>query len=268
MAAAGFVAGGINGIAGGGSLVSFPILLAVGQPALTANVTSTVGIWPGYLGGVVGFRTEVADQSDRIRSLLAVTLGGGVAGSVLLLTTPAGSFEAATPFLILIACGLFAAQPALARRVAARAAAAEEVAEAAAEAGPAGAPEVAANGRRRPPVRRLPVQAGTFVSAVYGAYFGAGLGIVLLAVLGILLPDRLVRTNGLRGVLSLLINTVAALIFMVRAPVAWGAAGLLAGASLVGGYAGARVARRVPAMLLRGFVVAVGLVAALRLLLS
>jgi uncharacterized membrane protein YfcA len=249
VAVAGFLAGGINGMAGGGSLVSFPTLLAVGQPALTANVTSTVGIWPGYLGGVLGFRKEVADQSDRIRSLLPATLVGAVGGSVLLLTTPAGAFEALTPYLILVACGLFALQPALAARVAARAEAAEAEAEGAAD-------------------RGVTVQLATFVSAVYGAYFGAGLGIVLLAVLGIMLPDKLVRTNGLRGVLSLLTNTVAALIFLVRAPVAWGAAGLLAGASLVGGYAGARFSRRIPAPALRAFVISVGVVAAVRLLVS
>ena len=263
VAGAGFLAGGINGIAGGGSLVSFPSLLAVGQPALTANVTSTVGIWPGYLGGVLGFRREIADQGDRVRSLLPAALLGAAAGAGLLLTTSPTAFEALTPYLILLASALFAAQPVLGRRVAARAEADEaEVAEAAkADESVETAPS------RRPAHRRIAAQASTFLSAVYGAYFGAGLGVVLLAVLGILLPDRLVRTNGLRGVFSLVINTVAAAIFVVRAPVAWGAAGLLAGGSLVGGYAGARVARRVPAPLLRAFVIVVGLVAAGRLLL-
>lgn len=251
VAAAGLAAGGINGIAGGGSLVSFPALLAVGQPALAANVTSTVGIWPGYLGGVFGFRSEVADQGDRIRSLLPATLVGAVAGAVLLLTTSADAFEALTPFLILAACALFAAQPLLTTRVTTRAAVATSSPEA---------------GRRHD--RRLAAQAGTLVSAVYGAYFGAGLGIVLLAVLGTLLPDRLTRTNGLRGLLALVINTVAALIFVARAPIAWGAAGLLAASSLVGGYAGARFSRRIPAPVLRGFVIAVGLISAARLLLT
>ena len=260
VAAAGFVAGGINGVAGGGSLVSFPALLAVGQPALTANVTSTVGIWPGYLGGVVGFRREIGDQAERVRVLLPATLVGAVAGAVLLLTTPSGAFEALTPFLILAACGLFAAQPVLSARVAARAAAEDEAAGQV----EAGDEKPAA----RPRDRRVAAQGGTFLSAVYGAYFGAGLGVVLLAVLGILLPDRLVRTNGLRGLLSLVTNSVAAVLFMVLAPVEWGAAGLLAGSSLAGGYAGARFSRRLPAPVLRLFVVAVGLVAAGRLLLS
>lgn len=253
VAAAGFAAGGINGIAGGGSLVSFPALLAAGQPALAANVTSTVGIWPGYLGGVLGFRAEIADQAGRIRSLLPVTLAGAGAGAVLLLTTSPAAFEAITPFLILAACALFAVQPVLGRRVAARAGV-EGV-----------APEEGPPGR---PAHRRAAQAGTFVSAVYGAYFGAGLGIVLLAVLGTLIPDRLVRTNGLRGVLSLVINTVAALIFLVGAPVAWEAAGLLAASSLAGGYAGARFSRRVPPVVVRAFVITVGLVAAGRLLLA
>ena len=252
VAAAGFLAGGINGIAGGGSLVSFPALLAVGQPPLAANVTSTVGIWPGYLGGVLGFRREIGDQAQRVRALLPATLVGAAAGSVLLLTTPSTAFEALTPFLILAACLLFALQPVLAARVAARAAAEDEHED-----------EAPARSRDR----RAAAQAGTFASAVYGAYFGAGLGVVLLAVLGILLPDRLVRTNGLRGLLSLITNTVAAVFFIALAPVEWEPAGLLAAGSLIGGYTGARFSRRLPAPLLRTFVIAVGVVAAGRLLL-
>jgi len=245
LAVAGFAAGGVNGMAGGGSLVSFPALLAVGQPALAANVTSAVGIWPGYLGGVLGFRSEVSSQTDRVRSLLPATLAGGVAGAVLLLTTPSAAFTALAPFLILGACGLFAAQPALAARLEAQ----------------AGHTEGESGGRPR-----AAAQVFTFLAAVYGAYFGAGLGVVLLAVLGILLPDRLARTNGLRGVLSLVTNTVAALIFIAVAPVAWEAVACMAGASLVGGYTGARVSRRIPTALLRGLVITTGLVAAGRLL--
>ncbi|MEO7519688.1 MAG: sulfite exporter TauE/SafE family protein [Acidimicrobiales bacterium] len=251
VAAAGFVAGGINGIAGGGSLVSFPALLAVGLPALAANVTSTVGIWPGYLGGVVGFRSEVADQGDRIRSLLPTTLGGAAVGAALLLTTPAGAFAALAPFLVLLACGLFAAQPLLTRRM---------------------APPPADDGTQPPAPpsrgRRQLVLAASFASAVYGAYFGAGLGVMLLAVLGTLVPDDLVRTSSLRGALSLIINTVAAGLFLVAAPVAWAPAGLLAGGALIGGFAGARLARRVPALVLRAVVITIGVLGALRLLLG
>jgi len=245
LAAAGLAAGAINGIAGGGSLVSFPALLAVGQPALAANVTSTVGIWPGYLGGVLGFRTEIADQSGRIGSLLPATLAGAVAGAVILLTTPPAAFAALAPFLVLGATALFAAQPWLAARVTAR----------------AGATRTGPGDRTR-----LTVHVGAFLSATYGSYFGAGLGVVLLAVLGILLPDRLARTNGLRGALVLVTNTLAALVFSLVAPVAWGAAAWLAAGSLVGGYAGARFSRRLPAPVVRGIVIAVGLVAGTRLL--
>ncbi len=257
VVAAGFVAGGINGIAGGGSLVSFPALLALGQPALTANVTSTVGIWPGYLGGVIGFRAEVRDQGRRVRSLLPATLAGSGLGAVLLLTTPSDAFEALAPFLILGACVLFGVQPLLAGRVG------EDPtgpAPAATEATEATEPE--------PPRPGMVVQGATFLSSIYGGYFGAGLGVLLLAVFGTLLPDRLVRTTGLRTVLSLVTNTLAAGLFLVVAPVAWGAAGLLAGGALVGGFVGARVARRIPGALLRTVVITIGVVGAARLLLT
>lgn len=247
---AGLVAGGINGVVGGGSLVSFPVLLAVGQPALAANVTSTVGIWPGYLGGLAGSRTETRDQAGRLRSLAPATLAGAAAGAVLLLTTSPGSFEAVTPYLILAATALFAAQPRLTRWVVAR------------------GQNPATTAQSRPYERRPAAQLATFFAAVYGAYFGAGLGIVLLAVLGILIPDRLVRTNGLRTVLSLAINTVAAAIFLARAPVVWSAVGLLGVGSLVGGFAGARLARWLPAPVLRASVVIIGLTATGRLLLG
>lgn len=252
---AGFVAGGINGIAGGGSLVSFPALIALGQPALAANVTSTVGIWPGYLGGVVGFRAEVADQRGRIRWLLPATLAGAVVGAVLLLTTPPDAFEAIAPLLILVACAIFAVQPLVARRVA----------EAVGHPGPG---DTAADQELDRPKAGAPVLGAAFLSAVYGGYFGAGLGVLLLAVLGTLLPDHLVRTSSLRGVLSLAINTVAAALFALVAPVAWGSAGLLACGALLGGFLGARVARSIPGALLRAVVIAIGVAGAVRLLLA
>jgi uncharacterized membrane protein YfcA len=245
IAFAGFGAGLVNGIAGGGSLVSFPALIAVGHSALVANVTSSVGIWTGYLGGVAGVRPELTSQAGRVRALAPVAIAGGLVGAGLLLVTPSDVFRDLAPILILLACALFALQPALAARLR----------------------------RRRPP--RAPDQAmapaavaGTLVAAVYGGYFGAGLGVILLAVLGLGLDDELVRINGLRGVLSLLVNTIAVLVFAVRADVAWGAAGILAGAALVGGYAGARLSRRLPTPVLRAFVITFGVIAALRLLTS
>jgi uncharacterized protein len=243
LALAGLGAGLVNGAAGGGTLLSFPALLAVGYPALTANVTSTVGIWTGYLGGTAGFRQEVVSQKARVRALAATVVTGALAGGVLLLTTPSRDFRAVAPYLLLVACALFAAQPLVRSRLAARH-------EQSRTAGPHG----------------LLLQAGTFLAAVYGAYFGAGLGVVLLAVLGTALPDDLVRVNGLRSVLALVVNTVAVIVFVAHAHVAWGAAGLMTGAALVGGYVGSRLARAVPTALLRVVVIALGLATAITLL--
>ncbi len=248
LALAGFAAGTINGAAGGGSLVSFPVLLAVGYGSITANVTSTVGIFTGYVGGVAGYRQELAGQRSRVRALLPVTVVGAVGGAALLLATPDGAFDALVPWLILGACALFAAQPVLARRVAAR----RQGQPAPADPGAVGAG----------------VRVATLLAAAYGAYFGAGLGVILLAVLGIGIEDALIRLNGLRGVLALVANLVALLTFVVVAPVAWSAAGILAVGALVGGWLGARGARRLPPTVLRGLVIVFGVVSAVRILLG
>lgn len=240
LSAAGLVAGLVNGVAGGGSLVSFPALLAAGYPALGANVTSTVAIWPGYLGGTAGFRREVRAQQDRIRQIGLTTLVGAGCGAALLLTTPSGFFRQVAPFLILAACGLFAFQPILARRLRER----------------------GGEDGTHPAL----LHAGTFCSALYGSYFGAGLGVLLLGVLGLALPDRLLRLNGLRSVMSLGINSVAVVIFALAAPVAWTAVALMAVASLVGGFVGANLARYLPAGILKLVVIGLGLATAARLL--
>jgi uncharacterized membrane protein YfcA len=238
VALAGLGAGFVNGVAGGGTLVSFPVLLALGVPALQANVTSTIGIFPGYLGGVAGFRREVVAQKDRLRSLAPVAIAGGITGAVLLLVTPSNAFRSAAPYLILVSCGLFAAQPLLAKHF-------ERV-------------------ERRG--RLLLALGGLLVACVYGAYFGAGLGVLLLAVLGIAIPDSLSRTSGLRSVLSLIVNLIAAVVFAFAAHVLWVDAGILAGSSVVGGYCGARFARWIPRGPLRVLIILIGLAAAIRLL--
>ena len=238
LAMAGLGAGVVNGAAGGGTLLSFPALLAVGYPALTANVTSTVGIWTGYLGGAAGFRKEIGAQQRRLAALTPTVVVGAVAGGVLLLTTPSNDFSAIAPYLLLFSCLLFAVQPLVRSWLAKR-------------------------GEPRP--HTLFMHAGLFVAAIYGAYFGAGLGVVMLAVLGTALPEPLVRVNGLRSVLSLLVNTVAVVIFVARAHIAWSAAGLMAGCALVGGYAGSRLARRIPTVVLRSVIITLGLVTAVRL---
>ena len=235
---AGLGAGAVNGIAGGGTLVSFPVLLAVGIPAIRANVTSTVGIWPGYLGSTAGFRNEIKGQVDRLRELAPVALVGAVAGSVLLLETPSSAFSRVAPYLIIVSCLLFAAQPFLA----------EHLGEGSA--------------RRRTVV----AHGGTLVACTYGAYFGAGLGVLLLAVLGIAVPDTLVKLSGLRSTISLGVNVIAAVIFSIAAHVEWADAGVLAAGCLIGGYIGARVALRVPKGPLRVLIILIGLGAAARLI--
>ena len=241
LAVAGVAAGAVNAVAGGGSLISFPALLAVGFPSVTANVTNTVALFPGYFGSVLGGRQELVGQAPRVRSLAVVSVVGAIGGAVLLLTTPGEVFRAVVPFLILLACALLLAQPRLARVVQSRGS------EGAAEHG-------------------LVLQVTVLLAAVYGAYFGAGLGVLLLGLLGVFLVETLQRVNALKNVLSLVINTVALLAFGLFGPVAWDAALVVAIASLVGGYLGARVARRIPAKVLRTLVVVYGVVVAVALL--
>src|SRR6202789_2492609 len=237
----GLGAGIINGVAGGGSLISFPLLLALGYPALTANITNTVGIWPGYAGGAAGFRKEIDDQRNRLIRLTPVALLGGIAGAILLLTTSSATFKHLAPWLVLAASILLRAQPLLRRALA---------------------------GSSHAPPRTRPVllAGGTFAASIYGGYFGAGLGVMLLAILGLALPDSITRTSGLRTALSILINGVAALVFVIHGGLAWRAVGLLAAGSLVGGWIGARIALSIPATALRIVVVAVGLATVVKLL--
>jgi uncharacterized protein len=238
LLAAGGAAGAVNTVAGGGSLVSFPALLAVGYSPVTANVTNQVGLVPGYLGGSVGYREELAGQAARAR-VLGVTAGlGAIAGTVLLLVAPAGSFRAIVPYLVLASCALLAFQPALTR----------------------------AAGRHRSEHPGAPLHAGTFAAGVYGGYFGGALGIVLLALLGALLVDGLQRLNALKGLLSLIVGVVAAVAFALFGPVAWGAAALVAAGSLLGGRGGAGLARRLSPTVLRWAIIVYGVAAAIVLL--
>jgi uncharacterized membrane protein YfcA len=240
LAGAGLLAGGVNAIAGGGSLISFPALLAAGYPPVTANVTNTVALFPGYAGSVAGGRLELEGQGPRLRAIGITSVVGGIAGSVLLLTTPGEVFRTVVPFLILLACGLLVLQPRLSRFV---------------------------QGRGSQHGDRSPVlQISVLLAAVYGAYFGAGLGVLLLGVLGIFLAEQLRRINALKNVLSLVINAVALVAFGVFGPVAWEAVLVIALTSLTGGYLGARIARRIPSSLLRTAVVLYGVAVSVVLL--
>jgi uncharacterized membrane protein YfcA len=237
LAGAGLLAGGVNAVAGGGSLISFPALLAAGYPAVTANVTNTVALFPGYAGSVAGGRLELDGQGARVRAIAVTSVVGAIGGAVLLLTTPGEVFRSIVPFLILLACGLLLAQPRLAAMVQRR---------------------TESDAGHRSPTLQLAV----LLAAVYGAYFGAGLGVLLLGVLGIFLAEQLRRVNALKNVLSLVINAVALVAFGVFGPVAWEAVLVVATTSLAGGYLGARVARRIPSGVLRAGVVVYGVVVA------
>ena len=239
---AGLAAGGVNAVAGGGTLLTFPALLAVGLSPVAANVTNTVAVWPGYLSSAVSYRGQWKDRRTLTRLAVAAGLGG-VAGTVILLTTPSSVFHALVPYLVFAATGLIAAQPAISRTMAAR------------RTEPVDPDHVSA---------MLP--AAIFAGAVYGAYFGGGLGIVLLAVLALGIPIDLGRLNALKTYLSLLINTVALIGFALFGPVDWLAAVIVAPASFVGGIAGARVAQRLDPRVLRIAIVVFGLGVGVRLL--
>ena len=242
VAAAGLGAGAVNAVAGGGTMLSFPALLAVGVPALPANITSSVGLLSGYAGGSVAYRRELADQGSRVRSLAPYAVTGAVAGALLLLVTPDDAFEAAVPFLLLLACGLLAVQPRLARALAQQ--------------------------RHGSVDLHWGVRAAVGLGAVYGSYFGAGLGVLLLAVLGMLVADELQRLNALKGVLSLLVNAVGVAVYLVSGQVEWAYAAILAVTAYLGGTLGVSVARRLPAPVMRAAVVALGVTVAVVLLVT
>ena len=236
LAAAGLGAGSVNAVAGGGSLISFPALLAAGYPSITANVTNAIAVLPGYVGGSLAYRRELGGQAARIRALALTSAAGAGAGAALLLVSPASVFEAIVPWLILAACGLLAVQP----RIAAA--------------------------RRRREHAPLALHATVFAATVYGGYFGAGLGIMLLAILGLFIDDDLQRLNALKGVLSLLVALVTAAGFAVFGPVAWDAAAIVGITCLAGGALGVGIARRLSARVLRGAVIAYGVGVAIALL--
>jgi len=237
LAVAAFVAGAINAVAGGGSLISFPALLAAGFASKTANVTNTVALWPGYAGGSYGYRTELSRQRQRFLRLAGPAILGALVGSVVLLATPGRAFDVIVPFLILFACTMMAFQDQLSRW--------------------AQAHRLASRGEEHVPFALL---LSTFASAIYGAYFGAALGIITLAFLSILLPDDIQHSNALKGLLSLLINAVAVVYFALFGPVRWLPAAVMAVGAVAGGYLGVGVARRLGRQWLRVAVIGYGLV--------
>lgn len=236
---AGFAAGAINAVAGGGSLISFPALLAAGYPAKTANVTNTVALWPGYVGGSLGYREELRGQGGRLLQLAAPNIAGAITGAVILLATPDAGFEVLVPFLILFACVLLAFQEGIGGYTAHHRAAFAET------------------GRMG-----WPVMGSMFLLGVYGAYFGGALGIMTLAVFALYLVGDMQQLNALKGMSSLIINAVAVGWFALFGPVEWAPAAVMAAGAIAGGYLGVGVARRLGREWLRIVVVSYGVVVA------
>ena len=238
--AAGIVAGMINTVVGSGTLFTFPVLLGFGYAPVTANVTNTVGLVPGSVAGAVGYRTELTGQNRRIVRLGSASIAGGLVGAALLLILPASAFKAIVPAFIAIALVLIILQPRISRALE----------------------------RRRPRDERLGplVMLADFGTGVYGGYFGAAQGIMLLAILGLALDDDLQRLNALKVVLAGTVNLVAGIVFVFAAHVAWGAAALIAAGSTLGGVAGAKVGRRLSPTALRVVIVVVGVISIIRLL--
>jgi hypothetical protein len=239
--AAGVFAGTINTVVGSGTLVTFPVLLAVGYGPVTANVTNTLGLVPGSISGAIGYRALLAGQRRRIVALGSASLLGGIAGAALLLSLPGGAFEAIVPALIALALVLVVAQPRLSRALAARR---EDVR-------PHGGPLL---------------WTGVFGTGIYGGYFGAAQGVILLALTGIALPEDLQRLNALKNVLAAIVNGVAAVVFLIFASIAWLPALLLAVGSAAGGQLGARIGQKMSPAVLRGVIVVVGVAAIAQLL--
>ncbi|MFJ7160137.1 sulfite exporter TauE/SafE family protein [Streptomyces sp. NPDC101118] len=245
--AAGIGAGTINAIVGSGTLITFPVLLATGLPPVTANVSNTLGLVPGAISGAIGYRKELAGQRTRVLRLASVSLIGGLAGAALLLTLPSDSFDTIVPVLIGLALVLVVAQPRLAAALRRR-----QEAAGTDPAHPDGGPALLA---------------GMTVASAYGGYFGAAQGVLYLGLMGLFLHDDLQRINAVKNVIAALVNGIAAVFFLFVAEFDWTAVLLIAVGSTLGGQIGAKVGRRLPPTVLRGVIVAVGLVAIAQLLL-
>ena len=250
------IAGAVNSVAGGGTLLTFPALLWAGQLERFANATSTVALWPGQLGSLWGYRSEIGRSHKAIALLAVPSFLGGLVGAWLLLGTKDETFAALVPYLILVATLLFAAQRPLARWQRRR----TEYATGRNEPPREPPPDAAQPAEDRFPLERwLVVLAFQFVVAVYGGYFGAGIGILMLASFGFLGFTNIHRMNGLKNINGMCINAVAAILFIVNGLVDWRLASLMAAGSILGGYAGAGTARRIGQENVRRIVILIGL---------
>jgi uncharacterized protein len=238
---AGVAAGGINAVVGSGSLITFPTLVALGYPPVVANVSNNVGLVPGSAAGTLGYRRELTGQHDRLLRLGSASLLGSLLGGALLISLPAEAFDVIVPALIIVALVLVLVQPRLNAWVMAR--------------------------RETPHPHGGPwLWLSVFLAGVYGGYFGAAQGIILMGLLGTFLDDGLHRLNGAKNALSGIVNTTAAVLFVFIAPVNWRVVLLIALGSALGGFLGASVGRRLPPLALRGVIVLVGVIAIVKLL--
>jgi uncharacterized membrane protein YfcA len=237
--AAALVAGAANAIVGSGSLLTFPTLVALGYTPLVANVSNAVGLVFGTASGAAGYRRELSGQRERIVGLGAYSALGGIVGALLLLILPAGVFQAIVPALVLFAVLLVAVQPWLTQRMAAR------------------------SGGRGPAVI---LRGSVFATGVYGGYFGAAQGVILMAALAVLIDDTLLRLNGMKNVLMTLATIGPAIIFAVHAPVAWEPAALVALGSVVGAQLGSWLGRRLSPAILRVVIICAGVAVVVKLL--
>ena len=240
--AAGTAAGGVNAVVGSGSLITFPTLLAFGFPPVIANVSNNIGLVPGNMSGGFGYRRELVGQRGRLLRLGAAAAIGAVAGALALLVLPSSAFRLVVPVLILISCALVLVQPWLSAWIRKRA-------------------DEASRGRAGPLL-----SAGVCLSGVYGGYFGAAQGVLVIGLLGSFLDETLQRVNGAKNVLVGMVNGTAAVVFIALAHVSWTAVALIAAGSTVGGLLGARFGRRLPPLMLRLFVAAIGVISAAKLL--
>ena len=292
---AGIAAGMINVIVGSGTLITFPTLLAFGFPPVLANVSNNIGLVPGSLSGVYGYRAELAGQRSRVMRLGSASLAGGVVGAIALLVLPAGAFKAIVPVLIGIALVMVVAQPKLAKWVAARKVKVTVSVGPAMTGGPgagsssgggpsagaglsAGAP--AGGVATAVPSAAAPAAAPAagldsggallwflvFCTGIYGGYFGAAQGVLLIGLLGVAIDDSLQRINAVKNILAALVNGVAAVVFIIVSHIAWVPAALIALGSILGGQAGAKLGRKLPPWALRAIIICVGLAALAKLL--
>ena len=250
IAAAGMAAGAINTIVGSGSLLTFPTLLAFGFSPFVANVTNTLGLVPGSFSGAIGYRRELRGQRSRMVRLGIAGGLGGLTGAILLTRLPESAFERIVPLLILFAVALVAIQPRLTRKMAAR--------------------RIARSDAGHAPEREHPVALvfAVYLTGIYGGYFGAAQGVILIALLGIFIAEDLQRLNAVKNVIAVVINSVAAVLFIADGHVDWPAALVLAVGAIVGGQIGAYVGRRLSPFALRGAIMVVGTIVAVRLLIG